>query len=729
VRALRAVFVVAAVAALSRCGPPPPVPPRPLPPAPAPTPTPAPPVATPTPPQAPSFIEIAQPRLDVAVATDRPSFTLPPGDWVLAYAGAVEARRGALTFAAPSAPSSAQLFVVQAGSFTTREAAEAETKRLAAALGASPEIAEKEGRYAVRLGVPSERKAAETFLAHVRSAAVPDAFLVGAETKEPSARILVTDVSGAHELPSPIEIASPSGAPLPVNDASYRGHLLVRATGRGTLHVIDRVAVEDYLRGVVPSEMGPRVYDELEALKAQTVAARSYALRRRGDFAAEGYDLCATPRCQAYGGVGAEQPLTDRAVAETAGEVLLFGGEVADALFTSTCGGRTEDVANVFPSYASLDVPYLSSVRCWGDAEAALESTVPVPKKADSLLGVRGRALLASAGRSGAAFADLAAARAVLRERLGLPHSAMPKTLAPAEIYADLAEVAGWGEDAELLTESVERARAPAEWPKRARAGWAAAVRFQLGGSAELPVERAFTAEEAAGLWAQLLARLGDFEESEGRLAPSDGAGGIDVKTAKGRVHYALAERRLLFRGGPDSFEAVKRLALTPGEKVRVFARGGEAVAVAAASPAFGPLFERESAWLHWTRRFTSSELATKLKERDPSRTVSRVTGIEVLARGVSGRAKSVRVSTDRGPIALTGLEVRFSLGLPETLFTAVAGRSADGERVFTFFGRAWGHGVGLCQNGAYGMALAGRTYREILGRYYPGAGVGPAPR
>jgi SpoIID/LytB domain protein len=71
---------------------------------------------------------------------------------------------------------------------------------------------------------------------------------------------------------------------------------------------------------------------------------------------------------------------------------------------------------------------------------------------------------------------------------------------------------------------------------------------------------------------------------------------------------------------------------------------------------------------------------------------------------------------------------VRFSLGLPETLFTLVQGKGEDGEPVFTFFGRAWGHGVGLCQNGAFGMALAGRSYREILATYYPGTSLGPAP-
>src|SRR5262249_11524272 len=149
-------------------------------------------------------------------------------------------------------------------------------------------------------------------------------------------------------------------------------------------------------------------------------------------------------------------------------------------------------------------------------------------------------------------------------------------------------------------------------------------------------------------------------EETEGRLLPAEGAGGLDVKGAKGRQHYTLGRLRLVLRGGSESFESVKGLALTPGERVRVFARSGEAVAIVAASPSFGPLYERESVWLHWTRRFTSTELAAKLKERDPSRTLTRVSSVQVLSRGVSGRAKSVRVSTDRGPLVLTGLEVRF---------------------------------------------------------------------
>ena len=101
-------------------------------------------------------------------------------------------------------------------------------------------------------------------------------------------------------------------------------------------------------------------------MKAQAVAARTYAVKRRGDFSAEGYDLCATARCQVYGGASAEQPLSTQAVKETAGQVLLYGGLPADTLFTSTCGGRTEDAGVVFPSYSAAAFPYLRSVPCSG---------------------------------------------------------------------------------------------------------------------------------------------------------------------------------------------------------------------------------------------------------------------------------------------------------------------------------------------------------------------------
>ena len=535
--------------------------------------------------------------------------------------------------------------------------------------------------------------------------------------------VLVEENGRIEARPSPVALARADGAPVPFAESSWRGVLLVRATPRGTLHVVNRVHLEDYLKGVVPAEMGPRAYDEPEALEAQAVAARTYALKRRGDFAAEGYDLCATARCQVYGGVAVEHPLSSRAVEETSGEVLAYDGTLADALFTSTCGGKTENGADVFTTAASPR-PYLVSVACSGETPVTLDGH-PVAKgtaRTTTLLGARGRALLASLGMDPTAAAPVAARNAV-RSRLGLPSRSGAHALWPASAYTEIVEAAGFG-DTSLLTEEVELDEAPAAWSPKARAAYALLSRFQLAGGAALPTSRVLHPEEAAGLWAGLLARLGDFEEIEGRLAGVSGDG-ILVKGAKGRATYAVALPALL-SGSAEALIPVGALRVYPGDRVRVWVRGGRAVGLARAPAPASGTWERESAWVHWTRRFTGEELAAKLRERDSSRTGTVAKKVEVLERASSGRAKRVRVTTDTGTVALTGLEIRFALSLPETLFTVVSGRDERGGPVFTFYGRGWGHGVGLCQNGAFGMALAGRSHLEILARYYPGTQVVP---
>ncbi len=699
--------------------------PPPTPPAPAPTRAPAPPPA-PAPVAKIAFPEIPEPRLDVGIAVDRAELRLPPGEWLVRSGGEVRRVVGALEARAAAAPAdAAPRFQVQAGVFAARAAAEAEGARLAALLGLPASVAEAGGRFAVRLGPPGDRASLDPLLSRVRRDAVPEAFLVGlADPGRPVRTLLVDGPDGRREAPSPVELSAADGALLPVNGALYRGTLRLVATPRGTLHAVNRVGLEDYLLGVVPLEMGPRVYDELEALKAQAVAARTYAVKRRGDFSAEGYDLCATARCQVYGGASAEQPLSSEAVRATAGKVLLWNGAPADALFTSTCGGRTEDAFVVFPSYAPAAFPYLRSVPCRGEERIALSSTAHVPGRDHGALAVRGAALLHAAGRKGAAWADLKAARALLTDRLGLPAGGPPGTLAPEAVYANLAGLLG---DARLLTDEAERDAAPAGWSEAARTVYAALARFQVAGPTPLPTRRSFTPHETAGLWASLLLRTGGLEELEGRLVGAP-PGKLVVKTSKGREERGLPPDALLFRGGGEAWTPGGSLDVAPGDRVRLLARDGKALAVLAIVPAVDGLFERESSWIHWVRRFTGAELMGKLLERDASRKGSVVRRVDVLSRGVSGRAARVRVTTDRETFDLSGLEIRFALALPESLFTLVTGTDARGAAVHTFYGRGWGHGVGLCQNGTFGMALAGRTHAQILAAYYPGTSLGAWP-
>ncbi|SHK77827.1 stage II sporulation protein D [Selenomonas ruminantium] len=131
------------------------------------------------------------------------------------------------------------------------------------------------------------------------------------------------------------------------DNKSYCGVLRLVPRKAG-LHLINRVTVEEYLQGVVPEEM-PAEWDQ-EAVKAQAVAARTYALRQRKRHAKEGFDVCATTHCQQYSGVKAERAAANQAIKATYGEVLQSQGALVDALFHTDSGGMTENSEDVWGS-------------------------------------------------------------------------------------------------------------------------------------------------------------------------------------------------------------------------------------------------------------------------------------------------------------------------------------------------------------------------------------------
>ena len=202
-------------------------------------------------------------------------------------------------------------------------------------------------------------------------------------------------------------LAAPADSAVRWEGRRYRGRLEVYLNDRGRLNLVNELPLEQYLRGVVPRELGPGAYPELEALKAQAVAARSYTLRNLGEFADEGYDLCGTPRCQVYGGMDDEHPLSDRAIAETAGEVLLYDGQPIDALYSATCGGHTENVEVIFPLKRAA---YLRGVPCIEAGERDAPLRPPEGRRAlppallDRVLpGLPGRARRRAGARAGSA--------------------------------------------------------------------------------------------------------------------------------------------------------------------------------------------------------------------------------------------------------------------------------------------------------------------------------------
>ena len=560
--------------------------------------------------------------------------------------------------------------------------------------------------YRVRLGRFEERGAAEELQRRLSTLGVDASWVVDEGGGIGDAGFLVTQAG----VTSRVEgrwFALTSSETVRVEGRRYRGRILLYINDRGTINVINEVPLEEYLRGVVPREMGPRVFNQLEALKAQAVAARTYAVRTRGEFAQEGYDMCSTPRCQVYGGVEDEDALSDQAVRETAGQVLVQGaaGSVAsviEALYSSTCGGHTEDVEHVFPLKRA---EYLRAVPC-------LESgTLP----------------FATSAPAGLPFAtDFA------RRHLGVSGpNTRPRSLARLEVVRWVGRELGLASEVGLFVTAED----PAYFFPTPPPGWSPAdlrlavylLKLDL---LEGPLDRPLLAAELDGLLWRLALHRGSATEEEGTLRGLRDGGiawlGKDGERWSGLASPAPAFRSLL-RGGVAGSAAILEaavaadLALVAGDRVRIVSYDGRPVAIVQQLSREGVVFDRTSNRSSWTRRHTDAALRAAVRVRYPGFDFAR---FEVLARGRSGRVSKLRLLDTAGAaVDVEGLAIRWTLDLPDTWFAyqRQAPRAPGGEGAWLFRGRGWGHGVGMCQVGSYGMALRGRTYEEILRHYYSG--------
>lgn len=137
------------------------------------------------------------------------------------------------------------------------------------------------------------------------------------------------------------------GGSVSINGRPYRGAVLVRAASASTVTAVNVLELEDYLLGVVPAEIPSW---EIEAVKAQAIAARTYAMGHMRRREALGFDFFATVQDQVYGGLAREDTMASRAVRETRGEILTYEGAPIMAYYHSTCGGRTAAIDEVWRS-------------------------------------------------------------------------------------------------------------------------------------------------------------------------------------------------------------------------------------------------------------------------------------------------------------------------------------------------------------------------------------------
>jgi len=169
-------------------------------------------------------------------------------------------------------------------------------------------------------------------------------------------RILLGTATDSTPLPTSLRPASGDSF-VTFGGKRYRGELLVVPTDSGSM-VVNRLTMDDYLRGVVPLEIGNRTAAEFAAVQAQAVAARTYAYKHLTNTRA--FDMYSTVQDQVYGGVDAEKPQADSAIVTTADVVVLYNGQPITTPYHSTCGGSTAAVTEVW--YNQSDEPYLRPV-------------------------------------------------------------------------------------------------------------------------------------------------------------------------------------------------------------------------------------------------------------------------------------------------------------------------------------------------------------------------------
>ena len=571
-------------------------------------------------------------------------------------------------------------------------------------------------------------------------------------TSRPSAptRELLAFARGSSPLlrsSAPLVFASSDkSAPVRFNEKPYRGMIEVFANPRGNLTVVNVIGLEDYVRGVVPNELSAGGYPALEAQKAQAIAARTYALKNRGQFSSEGFDLLPTTRSQVYRGLSSEHSLSSRAVDETRGMVATYNGEPINALYTSTCGGRTENAENIFRDA----VPYLRGRECAAEGKAAfapflIKSSRDLFELKDEkdLVIARDVALLAvnsaplDEDKVSSSWLSARVNESEVREwlstaaRLSRNASFKPPedaTKLPAFSTALMSAVFGEGRADTLLNSAdvdyVLGLRDAEQIPEANRADVAMLLRdghLSLFADATLRPKETMSRGRALHAISSLLEARGHLGIQKGTARPA-ASGSLILRSSKGKDQPIVVSRdAFLFRAFGENAYQMKSLALVGGEPVTFHVSAKGEVDYMEVKPApNGASAERFSPFTNWSTELSLGEVQARLGRS--VRGVGSISDLRIAGRGSSRRVIDLEVIGSQGTGHVRGGRIRSALGLREQLFVIDRSYGESGRvNGFVFTGRGWGHGVGMCQVGAYGLARQGFTVEQILKAYYSG--------
>ena len=223
------------------------------------------------------------------------------------------------------------------------------------------------GKYQVRVGAYLSKEGAEGALATMEQGTIVGTSSYGINVVETGTdRILFQFDAGKDQALGVLpDVTGAEDVRTWFSGFKYRGGFTYQRLTGGNLTVVNVVELEDYVKGVVCYEMGREW--PLEALKAQAICARTYALKRMNYHGSLGFDVCNTDYCQVYRGVGTTRTdygpsdISDQAVEETAGEVLWYKNNLADTFFSSSHGGASESAYYIWGTNME-NYPYLCGV-------------------------------------------------------------------------------------------------------------------------------------------------------------------------------------------------------------------------------------------------------------------------------------------------------------------------------------------------------------------------------
>ncbi len=506
----------------------------------------------------------------------------------------------------------------------------------------------------------------------------------------------------------------------------YRGRVEIFPNPQGRLTVVNTVDLETYLRGVVPKEMGAWDFPALEALKAQAVAARTYAYVNLGKRAKEGFDLVDTVADQVYGGRDGEQALTDRAVEETTGLIATYNGHPIQALFMANSGGATIDNHYVFGDA----YPYLKGVSNYVENPQTLRFQGGLGNRGEGwltweILRLAAEGLLAQGYLDGPHMnqplggADLRPVLDALALRLGRPRPPAPPEGGP-QLYLWLARGLGFQEvvggmdrpqDASYLLGDAEP-----KGPDRPLAAFLVRRALVPPSTWRNPAP---TLAQGLNVLGRMWQELEPLDFQEGTLL-ADGT----VRARRGGPGpLRLAPGYLLAEEAPGGFlRLVGQSDIQVGDRVKWLAHPeGSPVLVRRLDPD-GTSLDRYNALAHWKVELKEDDLLDKLRTRAGMHSLRSLQ----TESNDQGRVLELTALDDQGRARrFTGMRIRNLLGLKDNVFRfLVVGQPP--ERRWIIYGRGWGHGVGMDQTGAYGMALEGATFDQILKHYYQGIQLTP---